>query len=590
MEFQLRALSTAGMHARRRAIERAHSIGVILQLVKALLSEQTKIRPQASTVLGALCLSAALIAACETDPVYLGVAGSGEAPFECEEERCFIEGTLSLEEVRNTFDSEAAASEVKGGRLLPPIWHYPLEASMHPSNLGLLTLHLEHSGDDDTIYELLVRGEESTRRLYFPCFSAGGEGCLYQVPEAFWSATAAEFSGQPVRLELRAGDASGVSQADAREIEFSPSPVFGGLYYWSAELRGVYRFVFGGREAVPFVRPGTEANREDCAGCHAVSRDGSTIAFTQGSSDAGEAVWENAAFEGALKVAQVTSLESASIEPAPSASSDSGMMTLSSDGARVVSAYDFRLELRDTASGEVLDALEMGSTTPLFPEFHPEDGAVVVTLSTSPHSEIASEGGAIASVPISGDQFGEPTVLVPATDGLSHYYPSWSPDGRFVAFVSGPEGETSYDQSESRLRLVHVEDRTQFDLDRASGPLGSTSTWPKFAPFSQCEDGTEDCEENQRVFFLSYSSKRRYGLVANGDGDVVRAQLWMSAIRVANAKDGGDPSSVPFWVPYQGSDTSNHLGYWTEALKCNASSECGFGQICRDGECEIIVR
>jgi hypothetical protein len=134
---------------------------------------------------------------------------------------------------------------------------------------------------------------------------------------------------------------------------------------------------------------------------------------------------------------------------------------------------------------------------------------------------------------------------------------------------------------------VSVDTGEIFELEGASGPLNSTSTWPKFAPFSQCENSASNCPDAP-VFFLSYSSKRQYGLVTNQPGQYIRSQLWMSALFISRTKSSEDPSSPPFWVPYQSPDTSNHLGYWTSALRCNATYGCGEQQLCVDGEC--IVR
>ena len=47
-------------------------------------------------------------------------------------------------------------------------------------------------------------------------------------------------------------------------------------------MTGTARLLFGARATQPFIVPSSPSNSATCGGCHAVSRDGSTIAFEQG--------------------------------------------------------------------------------------------------------------------------------------------------------------------------------------------------------------------------------------------------------------------------------------------------------------------
>lgn len=541
-----------------------------------------------------LALLGAAALACEVEPGYLGTLEPVEEqppsvePFSCND-LCFVDPSLTKDEARALYD--VASFPTPPEEVPAPKWIYPLAESVHPSNLGLMTLHFERPSDDLEMFELSMIAMERSRKLYFPCLSSGGNGCTYKVPEDFWTNATAEFAGQKIELQLRGASVGSISQMASRNVEFSPDPVEGGLYYWSSVLRGMYRLLFGGRQAVPYVAPGTNANPEACAGCHAVSRDGATIAYTVGSADPDGDLFDNAAFDGSLKVAPIVALDQPSIDPESATPVRSGMMTLSTDGTRVVSGFDLKLELRDTQTGVLLDETDsLDGKRPFFPEFSPVGDRLVLTLTNNFDTEIAVWGGGIYVVSVAGDVFGEVTELVPEGNDESHYYPSWSPDGKWVAFVTSPEGVKSYDQPQGRLRLVSVDTGEVFDLAGATGPSNSTSTWPKFAPFHQCPGGTESCTDS-RIFFLTYSSKRPYGLLANQPGEVSRSQLWMSALFMSRAQNGEDPSSPPFWLPYQDPDNSNHLPYWTSTLRCNEIYGCGPFETCTsDGNCILVPR
>jgi WD40-like Beta Propeller Repeat len=528
--------------------------------------------------------------ACSGDIEYVGAT---DQPSEvdvwdprCEEsDGCFKDPTVSLRELQ-VFSQAADAA------IAPPTWEYPLADSVHPSNLALLTLHFHRGTAEQTLFEVRLKAETGERRFYLPCLSAGGDACTYQVPESFWQEAAIKFAGESAELSLRGSSGNSVSSATSVPISFSAEAVEGGLYYWELSTSSsLLRLVFGGRQAVAYIKPG----KGRCVGCHSVSRDGGTIAFTEGSAEEDKPWLENAAFEGGLSVAKVTTPNNPSISRPADGPSDSGMVTLSSNGSRAVAAYDYQIVLRDTQSGAVLDQVsELNGLIPFFPEFSPNDRSLVVTLTDVVDSEIAVRGGGIFIVELQNDAFGAVTELVPEEEGFAHYYPTWSPDGRWIAFVTGPVNGTSnsksYDEPNSRLRLASLETGKVWELNAATGSVGSTTTWPKFAPFEQCDDSWNGCAPEERVFFLTFSSKRPYGVVANQPGDTRIAQLWLSSVSAKKALAGEDPSDAPIWLPYQSTDSMNHLAYWTEALRCNSAYPCGPGQECANGRCEIIVK
>jgi Tol biopolymer transport system component len=267
------------------------------------------------------------------------------------------------------------------------------------------------------------------------------------------------------------------------------------------------------------------------------------------------------------------------------------MMTLSSDGKRVLVAYDDRLVLRNASldpnfgPGEVIATLlkqDLLGKSPYFPEFSFDDSAVVLTLSDKPDSAIAVQSGDIAviDVDVASGAFEAPRIIVAGSDSEFHFYPTWSPTADYVAFASAPReiaedgfARKSYDQKKARLRLVRVDSGELYELTRATHAADSWSTFPKFAPF---QDGD--------LMYLTFNSKIDYGLVVDNtsrrDG-AKAAQLWMSAIDVGQLPE--DPSSAPMWLPFQDATQSSHLGIWTNDVKCRldvSGNGCPVGQEC----------
>jgi hypothetical protein len=224
-------------------------------------------------------------------------------------------------------------------------------------------------------------------------------------------------------------------------------------------------------------------------------------------------------------------------------------------------------------SGEVGSGSSMKSVT----DTRPEDGEIV-TLELD-----ATTGQATALRRI---------VVTDAADGLSHFYPSWSPDEHWLVMAAAPVGTSAYTATTARLRLASADIDNQtcpgatcYELARASQGTSVSSTWPKLSPFSQ---------SNDQVLFVTFSSKIDYGfaLVNTGPSGVHRAQLWMAAIDLRAVEPGGDPSLPPFWLPFQDITETNHLPFWTAQVACTtdgvAYAGCGAGAVCENGVCKVV--
>jgi len=447
-----------------------------------------------------------------------------------------------------------------------PVVVYPLDGSLHPTNLFDTTIQWRQGAAGQAVYRVRFENDRGHYDLFTGCAEAE---CRFPMPEEAWRAVAGLNRDRDVRLTVAAAGGSGPDPVSPPvNLHFSASRVEGGLYYWSTSLQGSYRLTLGQKKAAPFITP----PRNGCYGCHAVSRNGKRIAWTD--------------MSGGVGPLRPQSVRLAPTD-APAMSAGGGLspgstMALSPDGERVlVSDTLGALTLRDAATAAVIATVDPAATgvkAAFFPEWSPDGQSIALTVGTRLPVEVAfgfNVGDAdLAVMPFADGRFGPARVLV-GHDRDIHFYPSWSPDGKWIVFVSAPATGArpqSYNNPLARLRLVAATGGPVYELGRATQGIGNTSSWPKFTPFSQL---------GGQLLFVAFSSKIDYGFVVRGK---TTPQLWLAAVDLRRL-GMGDPSWAPVWLPFQEPDQNNHLPFWTEALGCREDAECGAGARCRDGGC-----
>ena len=456
---------------------------------------------------------------------------------------------------------------------------YPPDGVLVPPNLNELELQYTRATGTD-LFELRFTAGLLELDVYTTCVTVGS-GCGFVPDENTWNLLAAYGRGNTVTVQLRATSRAGggVGEAAPRTLSFTQEDLLGGLYYWAAANGAVNRYDFGlrGQKAESFYTP-VQAGGAECVGCHALSRDGTRVA-----------VGLNVPGPATLRVLDVATRATLFSQGggAPGAGG-SNFEALSPDGSKLLANSGNDLQLLDAVSGKALSATLPNAN---MPDWSADGQRVVFARNGMPVPCFGglcpvSPGVDAASLflaPVAGNGFGTPTQLVAGSSTVNNYYPSFSPDGKWVAF--NRSAQNSYDAPDAKILVAGTQGGAPpFELGLTNMIAGNS--WPKFAPFVQHFGG-------KTIFWLTFSSRRDYGLrlvnsaSSSKDGQV--SQLWM----VAFSPDSGeaDPGYPPFWLPFQDIKTGNHIAQWTEKVArqpCSPGPDnggCGVGEMCVNGQC-----
>lgn len=478
---------------------------------------------------------------------------------------------------------------------------YPIAGSLFPVNVAPIEVQVQKSDAAQTIARIeFTSGSLLTYRYYAPCKASPNPGtfanaCIVSITGEFAPQLAGVSEADDVKITVRlaAADGTKLGESDPIALAWAKTKLTGGLYYWTTAGTGdtafntaVARYDFAGDTSTPMIylssadAPKVPSGQTQCIGCHAVSPDGSKLAFSLGGSTPG--YFSN--YDVATKSAMATEM-----------TSFAGMATYSPDGSNLVTMRSGVLTLR---AG---DSSLMAEQTPLFQEVtdasksHPfwsPSGQKLAFVSWNPsQADITAQhttgdmvqGGQIWISDVNGTTFGTAQPLVPRVDGITSFYPSISDDDHFVVFdqssCSGPPNTQAqgwgagacdgYNDISATLHLVSSTGGQQIALANANGgdtPL-TTNSWPRWSP----DHGTF---RGKRLYWVAFSSRRGYGLsLASGAGsDVTKPQLWFAAVAVPD--DGSmpatDPSFAPVWLPGQDPNLAgprgNHTPAWTSKV------------------------
>lgn len=417
---------------------------------------------------------------------------------------------------------------------------YPSSKTMFPRNIYKI-LFTFNGGTGNDLYRLEFKSPVLTLSVYTTSTS-------WTPTQQQWGYMANSNAGGKVTWTIYATKQSSpgtVYQSTPVELYFSKNTVEGAIYYWSTTVAGVRRATVSDAAPTDFLTP---AQTGKCVACHTVSRNGARIAVDIG----GSAL-------GVYEVKDRTPVVN------PATNIQTAWTTFNPDNSRIVTASKGVLTLRDGNTGTPISVGGNSGVIPLSPKYGtmPDwspDGKLLTFAYSSVSKDRGISGSSIATMQYANGTFTNLKVIVQsAGNSDSKFYPAFSPDSKWIAFVS-TSNNGSDNNPLARLMIVAADGSSPpIDLGQANTVVNNQTltgnaaqladTFPTWAPTMPGD-----------TMFLAFSSSRAY---ANVYAATKYKQLWVTGIDPTKLP-GQDPSFPAFRLPFQGDTENTHRPYWVE--------------------------
>ena len=441
-----------------------------------------------------------------------------------------ISDPTAPQDAQTTLPPSATGTYVAGSS---PAIVYPSANTMFPRNIYKILFNFT-GGTGNDLYRIEFKSATLNLSVYTKATS-------WTPTQEQWGYIANTNAGSKATLTIYATKQASpgtVYRSNPQDLYFSKNSVDGAIYYWSTTVAGVRRATVSDAAPTDFLTP---AQTGKCVACHTVSRNGARVGAVIGGSSLG-----------------VYEVKDRSTVINPSTNIQESWTTFNPDNSRIVTANKGVLTLRNGDSGASLGNLALGTNKfGTMPDWSP-DGKLLTFAYSATNKDRGVSGSSIATMQFSSDGFANLKVIVQSSGNSdSKYYPTFSPDSKWIAFVSA-SGGNSDNNNLATLMIVPADGsaapiavgqaNTIVNNQTLTGNAAQVAnTMPTWAP-TQPGD----------TMFLAFTSIRAY---ANVYAYNKYKQMWVAGIDPAKLP-GQDPSYPAFRLPFQGDTENSHRPYW----------------------------
>ncbi len=429
-------------------------------------------------------------------------------------------------------------SPCTGGSSIPLA--YPEAGAMVPPNLAdFSVMWTDNIGD---LWQITLKSATSEVKVYTVKQKHRLAASIWQLLAYSNVQGAVDISVTGVKM----ASPSTCTQSNKVQVIVGPAEIKGGIYYWvTAPDNAIMRYDFGQAEKKPesYV---AQKGIGYCVGCHAISPDGTRLAFT-----------DNKDYGGIMDVKTKKLLTTKT--PIKDKPPKAYFQAFTPDNKYIFTSYQGKMTVRDGATGAEISKVNLtGAVTQ--PEISPAGDALVYVIAGDGMGGLNFWGGSIAVATLSGTTLGKPKVIVKGDINQNNYYPSFSPDGKWIVF--NRVKLRSYSNNEAQMWVVKTTGGPPIELKKANQGTNLRNSWARWSPFIQTY-------KDNKLFWFSFSSIRDYGTeLPNKKNGIQNAipQIWMTAFDTSLAEKGKDPTFPAFWLPYQDLTSKNHIAQWTKKV------------------------
>lgn len=449
---------------------------------------------------------------------------------------------------------ERFAAAPEGDCVDPPAVIYPQAGTALPRNIQGIDFQWDPGRPQgERSFEVVMRTEDEVVRWY----TSADHLVPADTPWDRLKQAAARLEDGALEVTVREyrGPDQPVCAAEPLPLIIDRGELKGAVYYFDTGMGGIARLPVNDREAERFLTPDRYPGAF-CYGCHAVSRDGTRMAYTR-------------SFGFPAGNLEAVNIDAPGVPFYPGGAENTAVFpSFAPDGIQLVGVTGGRLVISSADTGE-----RLGDLPPF--DSHPASGApdwswqgdhivgVVGAFSVPVAEQVPL--GSIGRWWLDRGAWMPEAVLVEATDDRSWDRPAFSPDGRWIAYNGVGDDPFPGGQDSERINpnldlwIIPSAGGDPVRLDHANMAEFMGNSWPKWAPI-----------QGPGRRWLAFTSLRPYGYVVPNDpldqDTEPRPQIWVTGVDPL-AEPGSDPSAPAFWMPGQNTNGGNHAPYWAQYEK-----------------------